>query len=803
MNLVFMTYNNYYNRIIKKEDTMAAYDNVASDSQEFYDIQFNPNDGVDTEQIVNWRHNWTPDYVVVYDDNLPASSAIQSRWFVIEWVRTRTGQYKATLHRDVIADNLNKLKNAPIYVEKATIPTTDDVAIYNQENLELNKIKQSEYLLKDNTESAWLVGYFAKNIDFGTNPGQISRTINIGALDVDAITTNTLDGWSWNQYRTKDYKLASSVNVRLYVSLEPQAVGINAAGSISTSGEIKVWNKRDGLFKAVCSNVPTGGREVRKNWIRDNLGPDFDTAKADIIDRVRAEEGLGTNTSILQLDGKNLFVESGTGAGYYHIHVIENPDGAKEDTTFYAANSEMENFVASCITSSDYTYPSSRGIEPCVQKQIYYSAYRIDLEPFTPADATVLQWPTGVNLLQDAPYGMFAIPASQINVYENNSLLFKTADENSALNMMCTIAEHLGTFCYDIQKLPYCPNRYVVGDLKGGINITSLVNDKDYALIKNNAESRQIVLFLKTSTFSFDIQHRLFIPGYILNDNETTTVENHKIANQCDSYRLYSPNWSSTFEFNLAKTGEINTFNVDCTYKPYNPYIHINPVWGKLYGQDFNDYRGLIAQGDFSIPRINDAWKQYQINNKNYLNSFNRQIDSLELQQDVQRKQQLVNATVGTLFGAGAGAVAGAKMGSPMAGAAVGLAAGAIGGALDVKYGEMLRNDALDLTRDQFNYSLQNIQALPDTIAKVSTYDANNKVFPLLEYYSCTYQEKLIFLNKMIYNGMTIMRIGNLNEFMDTERHYFKGRLIRCEALADDFHLLTAIADELYKGVYI
>ena len=801
MNLVFMTYNNYYNRIIKKEDTIAAYNNVASNSQEFYDIQFNPNDGVSTEQIVNWRNNWTPDYVVVYDDSLPATSAIQSRWFVIEWVRTRTGQYKATLHRDVIADNLNALMTAPIYVEKATIPTTNDVAIYNQENLELNKIKQSEYLLKDDTESAWLVGYFAKNINFGTEAGQISRTINIGALDVDAITTNTLDGWAWKTYTTKDYKLASSVNARLHMSLEPQALGINSHGTISTSGEIKVWNKRDGLFKAICSNVPTGGSEVRRNWIRDNLGPDFDTAKPDIIDYIIAQEDLSTNTSILQLDGKNLYVETGADAGYYHIKVISK--GAKEDTTFYAVNSPEEAFIASCINSSNYTYPSSRGIEACVQKQIYYSSYRIELEKFTPAAATTLEWPAGVNLLQDAPYGMFAMPASQINVYENTGLLFKTADENSSLNMMCTIAEHLGAFCYDIQKLPYCPNRYVVGDIKGGININELTANKDYALIKNNEEPRQIVLFLKTSTFSFDIQHRLSIPRYILDNHEDTEVEDYKIANQCDSYRLYSPNWSSTFEFNLAKTGEINTFNVDCTYKPYSPYIHVNPVWGKLYGKDFDDYRGLIAQGDFSIPRINDAWTQYQINNKNYLNSFNRQIDSLELQQNIQRKQQIVNAAVGTFFGAGAGAVAGAKMGSPIVGAAIGSTASAIGGALDVKYGDMLRNDALDLTRDQFNYSLQNIQALPDTIAKVSTYDANNRVFPLLEYYSCTHQEKLIFLNKMIYNGMTVMRIGNLNEFIDTERHYFKGQLIKCEALADDFHLLTAIADELYKGVYI
>ena len=80
MNLVFMTYNNYYNRIIKKFDTIAEYDafiGSGGNIQEFYDIQFNPSDGVSTEQIVNWGNNtWTPDYLVVYDDTAQADVAI-------------------------------------------------------------------------------------------------------------------------------------------------------------------------------------------------------------------------------------------------------------------------------------------------------------------------------------------------------------------------------------------------------------------------------------------------------------------------------------------------------------------------------------------------------------------------------------------------------------------------------------------------------------------------------------------------------------------------------------------------------
>ena len=809
MNLVFMTYNNYYNRIIKKESTISAYYTAAgTNCQELYDINFNPNDGINTEQIVTWTNlDWTPDYMVVYDDQAPSGTEpIKSRWFVIEWVRTRDGQYQATLHRDVIADHLTALQNAPVYVEKATVPNESDVAIYNQENLEVNQIKQSEILLKDRTNSAWLVGYFAKNIDFGTGSEQISRTINIGALDVDAITVNTLAGWSWYNYVNTDYKLANSVDAKLYVGLDPQFLGINAGSYMSTDGTISVFNKDDGYYRALCTNVPTGGADTRRNWIRTNLWPSFSNAAADITNYIIQQEGLGINREILQLDGKNLYVESGTGAGYYHIHVVSKGDG--QDLSFYNMDSQQEAYVANKVSNANYTYPSSRGSNACVQKQIYYTSYRIQLEAFSPSAATTLEWPVGANLLSDAPYGMFAIPASPIGIYSHGTYQFSTTDEDSSLNMICSIAEHLGGFCYDIQKLPYCPNRYIVSNnVIGGVDLTNATLNKDYAIIKTSQNvNKNIILFMKESTFTFDINRRLTIPRNVLDGHEDTYVEDYKISNQCDFYRLNSPNWAASFEFKLAKTGTINVFNVDCTYKPYNPYIHVNPVWSKLYGYDANDYRGLVCQGDFSIPRINDAWVNYQINNKNYLNSFNRQIDSLELNQTVQRKMEAFNAITGTITGGAAGAATGAKIGGgygAIAGAVIGTAASAAGGALDVKYGTMLRNDALDLRVDQFNYNLQNIQAVPDTLAKVSTYDANNKIFPVLEYYSCTQQEKLALLNKMIYNGMTIMRIGTLAEFMTNERHYFKGRLIRCEAIEDDFHVLTAIAEELNKGVFI
>ena len=52
--------------------------------------------------------------------------------------------------------------------------------------------------------------------------------------------------------------------------------------------------------------------------------------------------------------------------------------------------------------------------------------------------------------------------------------------------------------------------------------------------------------------------------------------------------------------------------------QPYQPYIHLNPNFGSLYGEDFNDARGLILGGDFSIATLSNEWKNYETQNKNY-----------------------------------------------------------------------------------------------------------------------------------------------------------------------------------------
>ena len=167
--------------------------------------------------------------------------------------------------------------------------------------------------------------------------------------------------------------------------------------------------------------------------------------------------------------------------------------------------------------------------------------------------------------------------------------------------------------------------------------------------------------------------------------------------------------------------------------------------------------------------------------------------------------QEKVSAIFGSVSGAASGAVAG-SVGGPVGAVVGGIVGGAtslIGGSIDYEMNEKLRTEAVNYTTDMFNYQIGNIKALPDTLSKLTAMVANNFIFPVIEYYTCTDTERQALKDKIKYNGMTVNRIGKISQFIQPEPSYIKGSLIRLESIADDFHMIKTISDELYKGVFI
>ena len=90
MTLYILNYNNYYNRLVKREETISDYQPYLIYTLQ--NINFNPNDNVDTQHVFGDQANLydgAGDYCLAVADN----GEIISRWFLIESTRTRGGQW--------------------------------------------------------------------------------------------------------------------------------------------------------------------------------------------------------------------------------------------------------------------------------------------------------------------------------------------------------------------------------------------------------------------------------------------------------------------------------------------------------------------------------------------------------------------------------------------------------------------------------------------------------------------------------------------------------------------------------------
>lgn len=749
-------YNNYYNRKVKKEDALIGYGSPVY-TESSTNLNFNPNDGVTTAFVagrVSNSYNGRGDYLIYSEDN----TSITSRWFVLEATRARKGQYNLVLKRDVIVDNYDAVLAGTALVEKGTLSDADPF-IYNQEPIPTNQIKTSEIELKDDTGIAWIVGYVARN-----SPAK-EISLETSVIVEDSI----LESWAYKSYiNTAVYAQPSAylefnINAMTYRNMESTSEFNPLVGTMSwKTSDPSIWLENN--KKAVNQKIISYNGLYRRNVPNQSV-----------------------YNGLLSWKGKILKDKTGN---YYRIDIKQS---TVKDVQFLTTNKSGEYLSTYLInlfqpytsTTINGTYFRLTHEYPTVTvslTKMEYGSYQVSL----PAQDDRYH-------LKDAPYDMFCIPYGD-NVKVSIAPNTITTNKTSAIAIAQQLAVALDANLYDLQLLPYCPLTGYIIYTDGTISFSD-VNVKRYTAIKSGESVAGLMIWATASSGTKNI---------II--DEPISYTNKKIANQCDMYRLVSPNYNGQFEFNLAKnnTPSLNLFNVDFTYMPYNPYIHINPVFEGLYGQDFNDARGLICGGDFSLARIGSAWEQYQLNNKNYQAIFDRQIQNMDVNRKYQRIEETANIITGTLQGGGVGSVLGGV------GAGVGAGLSLAGGAVDAYLNESKYKESRSYAQDVHNYQLDNIRALPYSLSKTTAFTFNNKIFPILEYYTCTEQEKTAVANEIANTGMTIGVIGNVGDYAFntwsykhiTSRNFIKCRLIRLEDVADDYHLVDAIANELNKGVY-
>jgi hypothetical protein len=812
-------FNNYYNRIIKKYDSVSDYINEIG--EENYAIRgegtgivqgnkgpvnFNINDGVNAVLTYNYDPNqdWQPNYILVCD----LEHTIKSRWFVMEAKRTRQGQYKLNLHRDVIADNYEATIQSVALIENATLPR-DSKYIFNSEGNTYNQIKKEiqiddsgnpeyEHLLKDNSGCAWCVGYGTYSSEAAATQKDIKVTIP-NAYDY---SFNTMTEDEWKTAYGSSFVVTDLNNAGLMFYSKGQSTGAKMETWLNKNGENDVdiiWTLgwAYGTWKYTEKASSSTIRSGLKNWMDSTitkLKSYYNTYLTNLGYSIQSE----LTNNYINYNNKFIKLKDGIYSVTYK-EVLHN--GTETILSLFGteANEDIKTSLDNTLSNSGY-YAVAKDYANggTLYSKLWYRTYEVVLTDVTNGEA-VLSVKNEQTMLSDAPYYMFAIPYGKCRVQYYDSESKVTLDfitnPNLAINSATAFMAKSSAYkITDIQLVPYCPRPDLIKMGTDGIPIINLnaenVTTADFNIIASspiNENLCTVMLWCTASKGTLNIPYNIKVP-----DDAT----DFKVENETTFYRLNSPNYNGVYEFKPTMNEGVTQFNVDYWYKPGQPYIHINPVFDNMYGYDSNDARGLICQGDFSLPQNTNEWTEYIRNNVNYQNSFNRSIQN----QETNRKLERINQVVGLASNTIAGGFNGAKSGA--GGAVAGAVAGAVGSAADIALSEYSYKEQISYATDQFNYQLGNVKALAETITNVGSITPNNKIFPFLEKWSCTDEEKEALRAKLQYNGMSVGVISSIQNYLQEEETFIRAKLIRFSDTGD-MHLVATIAEELHKGVYL
>lgn len=768
-NIYCLQYNNYFNRIVKKEATMSEYQPYVV--YQLSRVSFNPNDGVNTTQVINTEVKC--DYFIVTD---LTGTEIDSRWFVVESRRERNGQYTLTLYRDLFVDYETAIKQSKCFVQKGYVPETSPF-IFNNENMGFNQIKKSETLLTNRLNTPWIVAYLSRyngegayNTFQGTfKPSPIENIdYNVTSLS-DYAYYQAGQGYVYIDYNPKFYTYYKVQGRASYfvTACDPNTIGTTQQDSETTVNYPVAQKPVDVENPYAAIRVKYDAGDVITNGVPINSYTGFGNISG--YEQLTAENGKTIKTS----DGKT-----------YRITVKYSGYTAGAN----AIQTKIDASSALGIEAKNNFFPADNQLTGDIWLYVYYwqhlSQVKFEYIEIS-ADELAYNFTYDGAVTGDAIYEIIATPYKNVNFTIDAEGRQVLHDGNLALNWFQDIANRYKAsgYCMDVQIVPYV-----------NVDTTDITNQNKIYCTRGGV-NKNVCVGIKLTASSFTVSNTVNIP---LRDSK-------KIGNECDLFRLCSPNGIGNFDFNPYKNDGFSAFEADVTLLPINPYIKIHPFWSGLYGNgSIEDFRGLICGGDFSIGNTSNEWLTYQQQNKYYQDIFNRQIESQEINNDIARERERWDVGFGAIQGAVSGGIGGAMVGGGIGagiGALVGGGASVLGGLKDIEFNERQRSEAIRLQKDMFGYQLGTVKARTTQLSKTTAFNINNKYFPYVEYWTCTEEEVEALKNKIKYNGMTIGVIGTLGDYLDIKGETFiQAQVIEID-VNDDTHLANAIATNLAEGV--
>lgn len=849
----------YSNRIIAQDLSYAVK------TMEVDNVNFTMNDGINSSLVINFTAADAPSDMYKFPSYLITEDGTD--WFITGAIVTRNFQLNLELKRDILSEKWETIEKYPFIAQNITkIPDSLTYARYKK-TYNLSQVKQNEDLLTDRANGqGWLIGFIDKDFishvnDGDDNPNQLTVTYGNNLYNFDYSGSTLADF----PYAYKYYVGANNFNYRVqwyYYLVQVNIVTVYSPGSVlNANGNVTFLAGADqtppagiGHFDILTSPFATIGidNRVKRGLIAagDSLIDSFKNNTGASIDAPKYMDGDSISDRLRDYDGKIFYARS-SGLRYKMYYKSEKRYlvGSSANDYDHITNDMATAFSNTSQGSPYLTNLDVASAQNCTAYSGSYIVSWIDFEQITDDTPTVVLKSNRVHTT-DALYDIFAIPlGGKLTMQYRPSgqstptlLTFNIqTDKTQVMSLLQALYEKLGggtngaTYLYDVQWLPYGPlgdNDTLSAGVGPGAEYLTVDAGYQFSPITTSFGIGSVLIWLSQSQYQRVITYNGEEKEKLASTNvRRMTNEYCRYQEEINTYRLASPNYASQFEFSPFRNGGLDSFQVSIAYKPYSSYIKVSPTynnWG-LYGNNYNDARGLILSGDFSLDRLSDTWTTYKLQNKNYELIFNRQIQSMDLSNAYQAALETqsmngawMNAITGTISGsvtgATGGAITGATVGGPygaIAGAVVGGVAGgvgsAVGGIADIqnqkanaRFAQGLRANNRANAVANYQYQIGNIMAMPDTITKISTFNPDFKVYPILEHYHCTDNEAQNLIYGAEYGGWDVNMMCSLS---DLTFGFIKGQLLGyAEGGPSDSDLseveLQLAIEELSQGVY-
>lgn len=814
----FYKFNNYYNRIIKRYDTIVEYGEYIAKQE---NANFVHGDGVNSSFVWNKPVNITdtPDYVIVddYKGNI-------SRWFVTNSFKTRDRQDRLELRRDLIADYFSDIvKHSPCLIRKGYVNKTNPL-IFNDEGVAYNKIKVEERLIKDKSNCSYIVGFFGNNAfnsETTVNGTIKDDNYDYSYADLSAFPYKNYVEGAGNTHTESATKVAGNNNLNIYYAVKFSAYSTSGRNAIfEMTFNYYGYNKPSWYTNSYASNYQVDSNLYYTYYSATPLGPtishDYEAPHPSQGERLGNQavgikyreccketahmfESTGIRNEALNLLGVeeaaynniNQFVGKRVklGSTVYEVslgdentqnkNVVANSTLVSWMNSSKPLNSMVQNMAPSswnCEYDSDHNTFDTTDIKVLATTKDYFLVFSEASSDIS----TKVKTPSNRTHLSEQPYDMFVL-INESNINYKVGITDYVSNHEVNINIAEAICQASGSAGYDIQIVPFNP----IPDSIMADGTINWLNYDSHEIKDSNDNVVGHYVMCSSADLKFTLEK----------DELKLNPEDYKVDFNTKQYRLCSPNQETVFEFSPAMNDGINTWEITCNYRPYTSYIKIQPTWNWLYGDsEYNgltDFRGLVYNSSLCVTQLNDAWANYVSNNKNYQQLFDNQINTLTKQQTIE--MNMMEETLGFR------SYTGMPIGSIMR---------TIGGMKDIDMQKELNNLALSKMETDFKYQMDNIKSMPHTIKKLTNINGDTRVFPYIEIYSCSSTEEESFNLKMQYTGYTIMTTGYIWNYLKLGSETFvqadliRLDLSRSEESADN-HMAVEIANELAKGIYI